>query len=154
MKKLIIAANLGNLRVLRHLPAGEDPIEQEHLAEEPGESGREKVKTLQDTVTDQFGRFSRGTAHGLETGMSYGEEHNLKSELERIALKKIVARIECALCAEGNPPWVLAAPKTILPRMQRALSADARDKLLNSIGADLTRTPLAELEKRFLATQS
>ncbi|MFZ9936391.1 MAG: host attachment protein [Luteolibacter sp.] len=154
MKKLIIAANLGNLRVLRHLPAGEDPIVQEHLAEEPGESGREKVKTLQDTVTDQFGRFSRGTAQGLETGMSYGEEHNLKSELERIALKKIVARIECALCAEGNPPWVLAAPRTILPRMQRALSADARDKLLNSIGADLTRTPLAELEKRFLQTQS
>ncbi|HSP44028.1 MAG TPA: host attachment protein [Luteolibacter sp.] len=154
MKKLIIAANLGNLRILRHLPAGEDPIEQEHLAEEPGESGKEHVKSIQETVTDQSGRFARGSAQGFETGMSHGEEHNLKSEIERAALKKIVARIECALSSEVNPPWVLAAPKPILPRMKRALNPAARDSLLSTVGADLTRTPLHDLEKRFLQSPS
>ena len=151
MKKLIIAANLGNLRVLKHREAGEDPIEKEHLVEEPGESGKEHVKSIQETVTDQSGRFARGNSVGLATGMSHGEEHNLKSEIERAALKKIATRIECALSAEGHPAWVLAAPKPILPRLEESLSAAARKSLLSTVGADLTRTPLPEMEKRFLA---
>lgn len=150
MKKLIIAANLGNLRVLKHREAGEDPIEQEHLAEEPGESGKQHVKTIQETVTDQSGRFARGNPVGQTTGMSHGEEHNLKSEIERAALKKIVSRIEAVLAAEGHPAWVLAAPKPILPRLEESLSATARKSLLSTVGADLTRTPLPEMEKRFL----
>jgi hypothetical protein len=44
MKKLIIAANLGNLRVLRHLPAGEDPIEQEHRPKSRANPGGTKSK--------------------------------------------------------------------------------------------------------------
>ena len=150
MKKLIITANLGNLRVLRHREAGEDPVEKEHLVEEPGESGKEHVKSIKETVTDQSGRFTRGTVPGLKTGMSYGEEHNLESEIERAALRKMVSRIECVLSAEGHPHWVLAAPKAILTRMKESLNADARKSLLSCVGADLTRTPLADLEKRFL----
>jgi len=150
MKKLIIAANLGNLRVLRHNEAGEDPIEKEHLAEEPGESGKEHVQTIRETVTDQPGRFGRGVPAGQETAMSHGEKHNLEAEIERNALKRIVARIECVLSAEGNPPWVLAAPRPILPRMKQSLAPAASKSLLSTVGADLTRTPLAELEKRFL----
>jgi hypothetical protein len=151
MKKLIIAANLGNLRVLKHREAGEDPIEKEHLLEEPGESGKEHIKSIHESVTDQSGRFSRGNSVGLETGMSYGEELNLKAEIERAALKKMATRIECTLSAEGHPAWVLAAPKQILQRLEEALSATARKSLLSKVGADLTRTPLAEMEKRFIA---
>lgn len=150
MKKIIIAANLGNLRVLKFREAGEDPVEQEHLIEEAGESGKQHVKTIHETVTDQSGRFTRGGAVGMETGMSHGEEHHLKAEIERGALKKIAARIECALSAEGHPAWILAAPKTILARLQEMLPAGARRTLVSSVGADLTRCPLAEMEARFL----
>jgi hypothetical protein len=150
MKKLIIAANLGNLRVLKHHQAGDDPIEQDHLAEEPGESGKEHVKTMRDTVTDQAGRFTRSGPVGQAAGMSYGEEHNLKAELERAALNKMIGRIECVLSAEGHPPWVLAAPQPILPRMKQSLNPSAARSLISTVGADLTRTPLPELEKRFL----
>ena len=150
MKKIIIAANLGNLRVLKYREAGEDPIEQEHLVEETGESGKEHVKSIQETVTDQSGRFARGGAVGMTTGMSNGEEHHLKAEMERSALKKIVTRIECALSAEGNPPWILAAPKPILARLEEMLPAPARQALISSVGADLTRCPLPEMEARFL----
>jgi hypothetical protein len=150
MKKIIIAANLGNLRVLKYREAGEDPVEQAHLVEETGESGKEHVKTIHETVTDQSGRFTRGGPVGMETGMSYGEEHHLKAEIERSALKKIAARIECALSAEGHPSWILAAPQPILARLEEMLPAGARKALMSSVGADLTRCPLSEMEARFL----
>jgi hypothetical protein len=150
MKKIIIAANLGNLRVLKYREAGEDPIEQEHLIEETGESGKQHVKSIKETVTDQSGRFTRGGPVGMAAGMSYGEEHELKAEIERVALKKIASRIECALSAEGNPAWILAAPQTILASLSKLLPAVTRRNLILSIGADLTRCPLAEMEARFL----
>lgn len=150
MKKIIIAANLGNLRVLKYREAGEDPIEQGHLIEEQGESGKQHVKSIKETVTDQSGRFSRGGPVGMAAGMSYGEEHELKAEIERGALKKMASRIECALSAEGHPAWILAAPQTILARLQEMLPAGARRTLMSSVGADLTRCPLTEMEARFL----
>jgi hypothetical protein len=150
MKKIIIAANLGNLRVLRHREAGEDPAQKAHLVEEPGESGKQHVKSIQETVTDQSGRFARGVAVGFETGMSHGEEHNLKSEIERNALRKMAARIDCVLSGDGYPGWILAAPQPILARLEEALPAAARKSLLSSVGADLTRCPLPEMEARFL----
>jgi hypothetical protein len=151
MKKIIIAANLANLRVLKYREAGEDPIEQEHLVEEPGESGKEHLKSIHETVTDQSGRFTRGDPVGRQSGMSNGEEHNLKSEIERNALKRIAARIECVLSAEGGPAWILAAPKPILAQLTELLPAAARRTLVTSVGADLTRSPLPELEERFLS---
>lgn len=150
MKKLIIATNLGNLRVLKHRQAGDDPIEKDHLVEEPGESGKEHVKSIQETVTDQSGRFSRGSPAGQFNGMTHGEEHHLKSEIERAALKKIVSRIEYVLSAEGHPAWILAAPKPILARLKDSLNPTVRKSMLSSVGADLTNTPLPEMEKRFL----
>jgi hypothetical protein len=150
MKKIIVAANLGQLRVLKYREAGEDPVEQKHLVEVPAESGKQHVKSIHETVTDQSGRFGRGTSVGLETGMSYGEEHNLKTEMERAALKHMAARIEDVLAEEGHPAWILAAPRTILARLEESLTAGARKSLTSSLGADLTRCPLAQMEERFL----
>ena len=150
MKKIIIAANLGNLRVLKYREAGEDPVEQEHLIDEPAESGKEHVSSIHETVTDQSGRFTRGGPVGLKAGMSQGEELNLKSEMERGALKRMAVRIAEVLGEEGHPAWVLAAPKSILTRLLEQLDARVRKTLLSTVGADLTRCPLAEMEARFL----
>lgn len=150
MKKFIIAANLGQIRVLKYRAAGEDPIEQEHLVEDPADSGREPVKSIQQTVTDQSGRFARGNPAGLTAGMSNGEEHHLKSEMERGALRKIATRIDKLLESEGHPPWILAAPRTILAKLEETLSKPARKAMASSVGADLTRCPLREMEERFL----
>lgn len=153
MKKLIIAANLGRLRVLKYREAGEDPIEQEHLVEEPLESAKEHVKSIHETVTSQSGRFGRGTPVGFETGMSYGEGNHLKAEIERSALKKIAARIDAVLETESHPSWILAAPQSILAKLQEMLANASRSTLVSSIGADLTRCPLADMEERFLEKQ-
>jgi hypothetical protein len=150
MKKIIIAANLGHLRVLKFRQTGPDPGEQEHLIEEQGESGWQPLKRIQDTVTDQSGRFTHGGPVGLQTGMSHGEEHELKAEIKRHALKQMAARITCTLSAEGYPAWILAAPQTILARLEALLPDAARRTLSASVGADLTRCPLPKMEARFL----
>ena len=150
MKKLIIAANLGRVRVLQYRAAGEDPIEQEHLVETPAVSGKEHVMSIHETVTDQSGRFGRGTPVGLETGMSHGEEHHLKEEIERGALRNIAAKIEAVLTAAGHPSWILAAPKSILSKLERIMPPPSRKTLAATVGADLTRCPLREMEERFL----
>lgn len=149
MKKLLIATNLGQLRVLKYRAAGEDPIEQEHLLEDPAESAKHHVATIQEAVTDQSGRFGRGSPVGLQTGMSYGEGLHLKAEMERNLVKKIAARIESILETEGRPRWILAAPKPLLARLQEILSPTARKILASTVGADVTRWPLAKLEARF-----
>lgn len=149
MKKYLITANLGQVRVLKYRQAGEDPIEQEHLLEEAAESGKERVKSMQETVTDQSGRFGRGSQVGFATGMSNGEEHHLKAEMERKALKKIAARIESVLNTERPLTWILAAPRSLLARLQEILSDTARKTLASTVGADLTRWPLDKLEERF-----
>lgn len=150
MNKFIIAANLGRLRVLKFREAGEDPVEQQHLLEEPADSGKQHVKSMRETVTDQAGRFGRGTPVGFETGMSYGEEHHLEAEMERSALKKMAARIDSVLEAEGRPTWILAAPQSILAKLENTLPAAARKTLASTVGADLTRCPLEKMEERFL----
>jgi hypothetical protein len=150
MKKLIIAANLGHVRVLKYKEAGEDPIEQDHLIEDAEESSNRHALSIQEVVTDQSGRFARGNPVGFETGMSYGQGNHLKAELERSAMKDIAGRICDVLASENYPAWVLAAPKPILPRLQEMLSSTARNTLASTVGADLTRTPLPEMEQRFL----
>lgn len=151
MKKFIIAANLGQVRVLKFRAAGEDPIEQEHLDEEPAESAKQHVPAIHEAVTDQSGRFGRGSRVGFETGMSYGEGHHLKAEIERNSVKNITARIESILVTANHPAWILAAPQALLARLQEHLSAAARNTLAATVNADLTRWPLAKLEERFCA---
>lgn len=150
MKKLIIAANLGRVRVLKYRAAGDDPIEEAHLMEQPEKSATQHVRAIHEEVTDQAGRFARGNPVGMQTGMSYGEEHNLEREMERGALKKIAARIERVLDSEGGPHWILAAPQPILDRLSDCLPPRARDTMVSSVGADLTQCGLEEMERRFL----
>ena len=150
MKKLIIAANLGRIRVLKYREAGLDPIDHEHLLDEPTESGKEHVLSVQEWVTDKAGRFSQGNAAGVEGGMSYGEEHELKDEIERNAMRRVAARIGEIVREEDHPIWVLAAPRSILPRLESMLPVDARQSLEYTVSSDLTRCPLPEMEERFL----
>ena len=151
MKSLIVIANLGQVRVLKLRPAGDDPLQQEHLLEISSGNGKEPPKAIHEVVTDQSGRFAEGNAAGMRTGMSNGEHLKLEAEIQRTAMLKIAAQIGGAVEAEGSPSWMLVAPSTILPALKKGLSAKARKALAETYTADLTRTPLRELEGRFLA---
>ncbi|NIP95266.1 MAG: host attachment protein [Akkermansiaceae bacterium] len=103
-----------------------------------------------EVVTDQSGRFGQGGMTGEPGGMSYGEQHNLDTELEKKALKRIAAEIGAIVAAEGHCAWVLAAPQPILKRLQEALPRPCREALADTVGADLTKEPIAKLEQRFV----
>ena len=150
MESFIVIANLGRIRSVKLKAAGDDPVEQDHLTEEPGSLIEKQVEHRGDVVTDQSGRFAQGTISGQVGGMSYGDQHNLESELEREALKRIANKIGEIVAAEGHRRWVLAAPQPILKRLVEALPRTCRDALSNTVGADLVKEPIAKLEKRFV----
>jgi len=150
MKSLIVIANLGQVRVFKLRPAGDDPMQQEHLFEISSGNGKEPPKAIHEVVTDQSGRFGEGNAAGVRTGMSNGEHLALEAEIQRGALLRIAGQIGEAVAAEGAPSWMLVAPSPILPALKAALPAQAKKTLGETHAADLTRTPIRELEGRFL----
>ena len=149
MNKLIIAANLGRVRVLRFREPGDDPIERPHLVEQASESLKQHVDAIHEAVTDQSGRFRQGVGAGVRSGMSFGEEHELKAEIERKAIRQIAGHIDRVLDKAGHPRWLLAAPQPILARLLEVLSKPAVDTLGETVGSDLTNCPLGEMEHRF-----
>ncbi|MES2924026.1 MAG: host attachment protein [Verrucomicrobiota bacterium] len=149
MEKLIVIANLGRVRPVKFRKAGEDPREKAHLVEIPGSIVEMRPESIGDVVTDQAGRTTQSGPVDRRSGMSYGEEHNLKSELEKQALERIAAKIGEIVAAEGHPAWRLVVPQTILTTLVAALPAAARKALADTEAGDLTSLPLPELEKRF-----
>lgn len=151
MKSLIVIANLGQVRVLKLRPGGDDPAQQEHLFEDAACCGKEPLKAIHEVVTDQSGRFSRGAQAGVQSGMSAGESLHLEAEMQRTSLQRIATRIGEVVNGEGSPSWMLIAPSPILSALKDALPAAARKSLGETLAGDFTRTPLKELEGRFLA---
>ncbi|MCW1925307.1 host attachment protein [Luteolibacter arcticus] len=150
MEPLIILSNLGRVRVLTFLAAGDDPKQQAHLREIPGSRVELRPQSVTKVVTDQAGRSTQSGPVGLAGGMSYGEMHGLETELERQALARIAMEIGDRVTAEGNPRWHLVAPATILPSLKKALSAAVQKTLAGSTAGDLTKLPLAKLEAQLL----
>lgn len=147
--QLIIAANLGRVRVLKIHEAGDDPAEQRHLSEERVESLQMHVNSVSEEVTDQAGRFAKGDSATMTRGMSCGEEHHLEEEIERLAVERAARHIDAILRHEQYPHWILAAPQPIAARLKSQLAPDSVDTLDSVVGADLTRCPLPEMEERF-----
>lgn len=150
MEKLLILANLGRVRPITFTAAGDDPSQKPHLHELSDKDTDLRTPSISDVVTDQAGRFSQGGGVGQSGGTSNSEQHNLQGELDRKALERVAARISEILAGENHPSWWLVAPQPITPSLKEALSAGAKGSLAQSIAADLTRSPLADLEKRFL----
>ncbi len=146
----MIFANLGRVRPVKLKQAGDDPQEKAHLHEDSDSSVDLKTEHIADVVTDQPGKFPRSGPLANQNALSNGEEHNLKSELERQALQRLSSTIGDIVTREGCPAWDLVVPQTILPRLVKSLPAAARNSLSNTIPGDFTSVPIAELEKRFL----
>ncbi len=149
MKKLIIAADLGRVRVWKVREAGPHPLEQWHLDEIEADRSHDHVRTLLETVTDKAGRFEKGEGIPFRTGMSHGEEHHLLGEMEKRDIARAAGHIEDALGRDGYPEWILAAPPAILRALQQNLSRRAIAMLDRSLAADLTRCTTADMEERF-----
>lgn len=150
MKKLIMIANLGRVRPVKFKPAGDDPQDRAHLFEDPGSTLELRPKSIHEVVTDQAGRFRQSGPLNRQGVASTGEEHHLKTELEHQALARVAGKIGDIVAAEGYPAWQLVFPQENLPSLLKALPAAAARALSGTVPGDLTKLPLAELEKRLL----
>ena len=150
METLLILADLGRVRAFVLRPAGLDPREQPHFDELPNSPVELLNEAIGDVTTDQAGRFPQGGGSAQLAGMSYGENHQLATELQSRALGRVAASIGQIVAAQGYPGWRLAAPSQILPALQAALTPPTRAALARTEPANLTKLTLAELEGRFL----
>ncbi len=144
--RLLILTDLGMVRVLNFKKAGDDPRDLAHLMEL---SENELGAPRGAATTDGPGRFNRGSAAGSGEAMSHAET-KLDIEVEKRAISQVANEI-CEVVANlGCSNFVLAAPQEHLKRLETEMNADCREKLGESLGADLTKASLKELEKRFL----
>lgn len=150
MKTLYVLADLGRVRAIELTRDSELAGGRRHLAELPSAAWEQARPPLGETVTDQAGRFAQGQMTGLAGGMSYGEEHELEAEEERRAIEAVAVHIDGVVAGAGHPGWILAAPKSILKTLEAALSDASRRAIRETVAADLTKTPLSDLEERFL----
>ena len=144
--RLLILTDLGMVRVLCYKEAGDDPRDRAHLKEL---SENELGAPRGAATTDSPGRFNRGSSAGNGEAMSHAET-KLDVEVEKRAIaqvsKEICEVVANLLCSS----FVLAAPQEHLKRLEAEMDAASRGKLQESLGADLTKTSLKDLEKRFL----
>jgi len=152
MESLIIIVSLGRVRPLHYKKTDDDPLRPKHLVEAPDLQVEIKHEPLGTVVTDQAGRFTHSPAPGQEAGMSYGEEKNLKAELEEKALQTVAQSVSRIVAQEAYPNWRLFAPAEIMPRLLNALSAQARAALTQTEKGDYTKVPIMELEKRLVGS--
>jgi hypothetical protein len=150
MKKLFILADLGRVRVLESKQDSELAGGRRHLAEVTSAAFERPTQSLGEVVTDQAGRFGQGGPAGSAGGMSYGEEHELENERERQALVAIAGHIDRVAAEAGPITIVLAAPKSVLKRLEAALADATRQSIRETIPADLTKESLKDLEDRFV----
>jgi hypothetical protein len=144
--RLLILTDLGMVRVLSFKEAGDDPRDRAHLKEL---SENELGAPRGAATTDGPGRFNRGSAAGNGEAMSHAET-KLDVEVEKRAIAQVAKEI-CDVVAELQcRSFVLAAPQEHLKRLESEMDAACRGKLGESLGADLTKTSLKDLEKRFL----
>ncbi len=144
--RLLILTDLGMVRVLNIKEAGDDPRDRAHLIEL---SESELGPPRGAVTTDGPGKFNRGSAAGTGEAMSHAET-KLDVEVEKRAIAQVASEI-CAVVANlGCNSFVLTAPQEHLKRLETEMDANCRGKLQDSVGADLTKSPLKDLEKRFL----
>ncbi len=144
--RLLILTDLGMVRVLNFKKAGDDPRNLAHLVEL---SENELGPPRGAVTTDSPGKFNRGFAAGNGEAMSHAET-KLDIEVEKRAIAQVAKEI-CGIVAKLSCNSItLAAPQEHLKRLEAEMNADCREKIGESIGVDLTKTSLKDLEKRFL----
>ena len=144
--KIIILADLGNLRAFRLSPQNNDP-----LSPHKGPANIEKIELpAEEWNSDRPGGFPQGRSVNETTAVSSGENHHEKANNEKKRIAFLAKEIETILSQEDSKLWCLAAPKAINKRLVDQITPETRKFLSTNLQADLTHISLRELEKRFL----
>ncbi len=145
--RLLFLVGIGKVRVLRFQEPKNDGQTQAHLVEmTENELGPPRGSK---TTDNNPGRFNRGFAAGDGEAMSHAET-KLDLEVEKRAITQVAEEINDLVKELKCSNFTMAAPQEHLKRMEAALDPECKAKLADTIGSDLTKLSLADLEKRFL----
>lgn len=146
--RLTIVADRGLMRAYREVREFADHQPHLKLIEEvKPEAAHEK---LSDQVSDQSGRFPRGSGAGSIPGdMSAGERLHLEAELDRRLIETLAGKINALLEDDEVSRCSLAASAPIYKQLLEALSPKARSKVHQFLASDLAKTDPAELPGHF-----
>ncbi len=146
--KLIIVADLGLLRAYREVKRPQDREPHLELIEElTQEAPHEK---LSDQVTDQAGRFPRGSGADITTGdLSAGERLTLDAEQSRRLISRLAETIDTLLADEAVTDCWLAVSAPIHKQLLDALNPKAREKISQVLPSNLAKTDPGELREHY-----
>ncbi|MCC6823175.1 MAG: host attachment protein [Verrucomicrobia subdivision 3 bacterium] len=147
-KTLIIVADLGLLRAYRETQNVADRQPHLELIEElKPESAHQK---LSDQVTDQAGRFPRGSGGANISGdLSAGESLNSEAEQSRRLIGQLAGRINALLADNDVTRCSLAVSGAIHKQLLEVLDPKARAKIVQSLASNLTKTDPQALAGHF-----
>lgn len=140
---MVIVANLGELKVY-NVKRSEGIVNNEIKVSYSLEALNDisyimAHQRLQDTVTDNAGRF----------GSSTGENHNLASEMKRRSVQEVAEDINKVIANEAPRKLLLAFPQEFSAQLMDALSDQTKNVLTKNIGSDLVKIKKEEILGHF-----
>ena len=145
MSKIIIVVDLGHFKAFRVTKA---QMESFRISLIESYDSIDAHGKLGEKLSDSAGRFKRGDGKRKEA-KGYGEPHNMKTEIENRLTKLIANDITSLITKEDLPKWNLSAPSKINSQIIEHLAPDVKNKLGESITADLTKIPKNEILSYF-----
>jgi hypothetical protein len=146
MMKIVLLADVGHLKAFQW--------EENEQFSKPrlsliGQWDTNVPNHLRAELTDQAGRFRKGSVPSGPSDLSDGEEHNLELERRRRALKTIALRMRDLLRHDKNRGVYLAAPAEINRQLLKQFSPADRARIERNLKLDLTRLPFVEVIRQF-----
>lgn len=150
---LIIAVDLGLLRAYREVQGRQDREPHLKLVQEvKPKAAHEK---LSEQVTDQAGRFPRGSGANMTAGdLSAGEHLAQEGEQIRRILAQLAKTINALIGDDGVTGCSLAVSAPIHKQLLEALDPKARAKIGQILASNLARTDPQELRGHFAKASS
>lgn len=144
---IIIVGDAGTLKAYR-------------IAETSSTTNRSKAETikkitysaahtkLSDLVSDRAGRF-RGSGSIKGNSRAFGEDNHLFEEMRRKSIAHLAHDIEGIMKHGDAQHFYLSLPKKIHNKVLEAMSKGSRAKIVRESAADLTKSSVMDLRKRF-----
>jgi len=135
--KLLVVADLGRLKAYR--------LEESRHFSHPrlelvDDWETEVTHHLSEDVTDQAGRFRKGTGHNeAQSALSDGEQHNIDLERRRRAVKTLAKRICELLHREQVDGCYLAADSRISRPILEEMDPPSRARIQKTVEANLSK---------------
>jgi hypothetical protein len=145
INSLVIVADRGSLKAYK---VEEMPVRSPRLRLIQSFAVLEVHGRYQDKLTDQAGRFPAADGSGRHMN-GIGERGAIDLEHERRACKELAARITELIHQEKPEGWMIAAPAQSCPVITAHLPDDVRERLVESVHADLVKTEPTKLPTHF-----